>query len=170
VPGKDLLDRAAWALLALAAASALLTAVRLGVAARQAGDPLAELRAQAEARVAAEREQIRPILELAETGDRAAALRAAEEALGRLEGNAQLRLFIAGELRAAGREAEALAAYRSAFELSRDIADRHASCYAGGALRGWLDEVRPRVAAGEAGPAARRDLFFIERALAGGCT
>lgn len=170
----DPLGRAAAAALALLGAAALLAAVRLGAAAGTGrADLLAELRARSAERIARERGQIRPVLEAASRGDGASALAAAETALARFGENSQLHLFLAGAYRERRRDAEALREYRRAVEISRDYADRRASCYLGDELGGWLRAVRPRLAVAGADPAALsalRDLGYLQRALAGGCS
>jgi hypothetical protein len=166
----DLLDRATGAALAAAAAAAIVLAVRLGAAASVSdGDLVAELRARVQERVRVEREQIRPILEAVGRGERAAAGREAAAAAARLEGNSQLHLLLAQVHRAAGRDADALGAYRKAVELVRDYTDRRSPFFIGTDLKAWICEVKPRVTAGGAA-AGTRDLHYLERALAGGCS
>lgn len=163
--GRGWLDRAAAAALVIAAAAALVAAVRMGVAAGTCSDDLlAELRARTERRVGAERDQIRPILAVA-AGDRDAARRDAEAALGRLEGNSQLHLFLAGAYRERGDAAPALRQYRRAVELVREYTDRRSPHSIRADLSPWLREVRPAVSG-----AALRDLHYLERSLAGGCS
>jgi hypothetical protein len=160
------LGRAAAAGLVAAAAAATITAVRLGEAAGGGGDDLlAELRSRTARRVASEREQIRPVLEAVARGEIAAARNEAETALGRLGGNSQLHLLLAGLYRESGAAAPALREYRRAVELVRDYADRRAPQYIGAALAPWMSEVRPALAG-----VARADLHYLERALAGGCS
>lgn len=160
------LDRAATAALLLAAAAAIAAAVRMGEAAgRCSGDLLAELQARTGRRVAAERGQIRPILEAAASGDREGARRDAEAALARLAGNSQLHLFLAGAYRERGEAGPALREYRRAVELVRDYADRRSPHAIGAGLSPWLRAVRPAVA-----DEALRDLHYLERSLAGGCS
>jgi len=162
----DWLDRAAVAALVLAAATALAAAVRMGaVAGAREGDHLTEARAATERRVTAEREQIRPALEAEATGDRDGACRTAEAALERLAGNSQLHLFLAGVYRERGEAAPALREYRRAVELLRDLADRRSPRFIGPSLSPWLREIRASLA----GP-PRSDLYYLERALAGGCS
>ena len=162
----DWLDRAALVTLLLAAAAALTAAVRLGVdAGVHGGDPREQVRAATERRVAAEREQIRPALEAEAGGDRSGACRTAEAALGRLGGNSQLHLFLAGVYRERGETAPALREYRRAVELLRDLADRRSPRFIGPSLSPWLRKLRASVAG-----RARSDLHYLERALAGGCS
>jgi hypothetical protein len=164
--GADWLDRATAAALLVAAATALTVAVRLGGAACSGGEELlAAMREQTARRVAVEREQIRPALEAAARGDRAGARREAEAALGRLPDNSQLHLLLAGVLRERGETVRSLAEYRRAVELVRDLADRRSPQFIGATLSPWLREVRPTLAGG-----ARDDLYYLERALAGGCS
>jgi hypothetical protein len=163
---SDWLGRTVSAALVVLALAAVITAVRLGAAAGAAGDDLlAELRARTERRVATEREQIRPALEAAGRGEREAARREAEAALGRLEGNSQLHLLLAGVYRDGGAPAPALREYRRAVELLRDYTDRRSAQFIGVTLAPWLREVRPAIQG-----AALGDLHFLERALAGGCS
>jgi tetratricopeptide (TPR) repeat protein len=164
--GSDWLERAVAAALVLFALAAALAAVRLGSAAGCGGDDLlADLRARTERRVTAERDQIRPALEAAARGERERARREAEAALGGLPGNSQLHLLLAGVYREGGQTAPALREYRRAFELLRDYADRHSPRFVGAGLAPWLREVRPATSG-----AARGDLHYLERALAGGCS
>ena len=160
------LERAVAAALVIVALAAVIAAVRLGSAAGTGGeDLLAELRAGAERRVAAERDQIRPALEAAVQGERELAQREAEAALGRLGGNSQLHLLLAGVYRDGGATAPALREYRRAVELLRDYTDRRSPQFIGAGLAPWLREVRPGLEG-----AARGDLHYLERALAGGCS
>lgn len=164
--GADWLGRAAAAALLAAALGALVVAARLGAAAGADGaDLLAELRLRSERRVAAEREQIRSVLDLAAGGDREGARREAEAALPRLDGNAQLHLFLAAAYRERAAVAPALHEYRRAVSLVRDLADRRSPLYIGATLAPWLRQVRPAVDG-----VALGDLHFLERSLAGGCT
>jgi Tfp pilus assembly protein PilF len=154
------------AALVLAAATALTVAVRMGAAAgAHEGDPLALMRAATDRRVAAELAQIRPALEAEAAGDSEGACRTAEAALGRLGGNSQLHLFLAGVYRERGETAPALREYRRAVELLRDLADRRSPRFIGASLSPWFREIRNALA----GP-ARSDLHYLERALAGGCS
>jgi hypothetical protein len=163
---SDRLERAVGAALVAVAAAAMISAIRLASASGSAGDELAaELRARTERRLEAEREQIRPPLEALARGDSTAARRAAEEAIGRLEGNSQLRLLLAGLHREAGAAAPALHEYRRAVELVRDYADRHSPRFIGAGLAPWMRQVRPSLSG-----AALADLHYLERALAGGCS
>jgi hypothetical protein len=160
------LERSVAAALVIVALAAVIAAVRLGTAAGTGGeDLLAELRAHAERRVNAERDQIRPALEAAVQGERELARREAEAALGGLAGNSQLHLLLAGVYRDAGASAPALREYRRAVELLRDYTDRRSPQFIGAGLAPWLREVRPGLEG-----AARGDLHYLERALAGGCS
>lgn len=162
----DWLEGAVAVALAIVSVFAVIAAVRLGAAAGSGTeDLLAGLRARTERRVAAERDQIRPALEAAVRGEFAAARREAEAALGRLEGNSQLHLFLAGAYREGGEAAPALREYRRAFELVRDYTDRRSPQYVGPGLGRWLREARPALSG-----AALADLHYLERALAGGCS
>jgi hypothetical protein len=158
--GWDRLDRATAAALLLAVAAALTAAVRLGVAAgAEGGELLARLRERTDRRVAAEREQLRPLL----AGAGSEAERAAA-ALARFPDNSQLHLALAAARRERGEVAAALREYRRAVELVRDYADRRSPLAIGPVLSPWLRRVRP----GLSGPALG-DLHYLERALAGGC-
>jgi hypothetical protein len=170
--GDRVAQRSGWFELAIAAAlvfvslAAVIAAVRLGAAAGTGGeDLLAGLRARTERRVAAERDQIRPALEAAVQGERELARLEAEAALGRLAGNSQLHLLLAGVYRDGGATAPALREYRRAVELLRDYTDRRSPRFIGAGLAPWLREVRPGLEG-----AARGDLHYLERALAGGCS
>jgi hypothetical protein len=163
---SDGLDRAVAAALFIAALAAVILAVRLGAAAGTGGDDLlVGLRTRTERRVAAERDQIRPALEAAVRGERELARREAEAALAGLAGNSQLHLLLAGVYRDAGASAPALREYRRAVELLRDYTDRRSPQFIGAGLAPWLREVRPGLEG-----AARGDLHYLERALAGGCS
>jgi len=160
------LERAVAVALVIVALAAVIAAFRLGTAAGTGGEDLrAELRARTERRVAAERDQIRPALEAAGHGERELARREAEAALGGLAGNSQLHLLLAGIYRDGGATAPALREYRRAVELLRDYTDRRSPQFIGAGLAPWLREVRPGLEG-----AARGDLHYLERALAGGCS
>lgn len=162
----DWLERAAAVALVIVALAAVIAAFRLGAAAGKGGDDLvAGLRARTDRRVTAERDQIRPALEAAVRGEREAARREAEAALGGLAGNSQLHLLLAGVYRAAGATAPALREYRRAVELLQDYTDRGSPRFIGAGLAPWLREVRPAVEGTALG-----DLRYLERALAGGCS
>ena len=163
---SDWLDRTVAAALVIVALAAVIAAVRLGSAAGTAGDDLlAEMRARTERRVSAECDQIRPALAAAVRGEREAARREAEAAVGGLADNSQLHLLLAGVYRDAGATAPALREYRRAVELLRDYTDRRSPRFIGAGLAPWLRDVRP----GLEGPALG-DLHYLERALAGGCS
>ena len=163
---KGWIDRAAAVALLGAALAALIAALRLGAACRAGGeDLLAELRARTERRVAAERVQIGPALDAAARGERAVARREAEAALSRLDGNSQLHLLLAAAYREGGEAGPALREYRRAVELVRDYTDRRSPQFIGAGLAPWLHELRPSLSG-----AALRDLNYLTRALAGGCS
>lgn len=163
---SDWLGRAAAGALVLLCLAAVSSAVRLGLAAGRSGDDLAaEMRVRIERRVSAERDQIRPAFEAVARGEREVARREAEAAVGGLEGNSQLHLLLAGVYRDGGATAPALREYRRAVELLRDYADRRSPQFIGAWLSPWLREVRPATTG-----AARGDLHYLERALAGGCS
>jgi len=160
------LERTVAGALVTVALAAVIAAVRLGAAAATAGeDILAEMRARTELRVSVEREQIRPALEAAVRGEREAVRREAEAALGGLEGNSQLHLLLAGVYRDGGTAAPALREYRRAVELLRDYTDRRSPQFIGAGLAPWLRQVRPSVEGTALG-----DLYYLQRALAGGCS
>jgi hypothetical protein len=166
VKRRDWLAAATAGALVAVATIAAVAAVRLALASGSAGDDLVtELRARTARRLEAERDQIRPALEAEARGDAAGARRAAEEAVGRLEANSQLRLLLAGLYRDAGAPAPALREYRRAVELVRDYADRHSPQFIGPILSPWLRQVRPSLSG-----AALADLHYLERSLAGGCS
>jgi len=162
----DWLERSVAVALVVVAASALIAAIRLNAAAGAGGDDLlAGLGARIERRVSAERDQIRPALAAAARGERAVARHEAEAALGRLESNSQLHLFLAGVYREGGETGPALREYRRAVELVRDYTDTRSPHFIGAGLAIWLREVQPGLAA-----AALADLHYLKRALAGGCS
>jgi hypothetical protein len=156
------LEWATAAALLLAAAAALTIAVRLAAAAgSDEGELLARLHERTDRRVAGEREQLRPILAVGAPGN---AARTATAALARFPDNSQLHLVAAAAHRERGDVAAALREYRRAVELVRDYADRRSPHSIGADLAPWLRHVRPELS----GPALR-DLYYLERALAGGC-
>lgn len=159
-------ERVAAAAIVCVTLAAVVAAVRLGAAAGTGGDDLlAELRVRTEQRVTAERVQIQPALAAAARGGREAARREAEAALGGLEGNSQLHLLLAGLYRDGGATAPALREYRRAVELLRDYTDRRSPLFIGAGLAPWLRKVRPAVEGTALG-----DLYYLQRALAGGCS
>ena len=163
---SDWLEHAVAAALVTAALAAVIAAVRLGSAAGTGGANLvAELRTRTEQRVATERDRIRPALEAVARGEREVARREAEAALAGLAGNSQLHLLLAGVYRDSGATGAALREYRRAVELLRDYTDQRSPQFIGAGLAPWLREVRPLVS-----EAARGDLHYLERALAGGCS
>lgn len=152
------LERATASALVLVAAAALMIAVRLGEAAgAESGELLARLRAQTERRIAGEREQLRPLLP-------GAGLTDAPAALARFPDNSQLRLRLAAAHRERGEVAAALREYRRAVELVRDYAERRSPHFIGAGFAPWLRQVRPQLSG-----TALQDLYYLERALAGGC-
>lgn len=158
----DRLDRSTAAAFLVVVVAALSVAVRLGAAAgADGGELLARLRERTERRVAAEREQLRPLLA---AGGGIESDREAAAALTRLPDNSQLRLVLAAAHRERGEVAAALREYRRAVELVRDYADRRSPHAIGAILTPWLRQVRPQLK----GPALG-DLYYLERALAGGC-
>ena len=163
---SDWLERAVAAALVIVALAAVIAAVRLGSAAGTSGeDLLGEVRARTQRRVTAERDQIRPALEAAARGEREVARREAEAALEGFGDNSQLHLLLAGIYREQGATALALRENRRAVEILRDYADWRSPLFIGIGLTLWLREVRPTVSG-----AALRDLHYLERALAGGCS
>lgn len=161
--------------MAVCAGAAVFFAFQLGTAAGVSGESLlTALRAVSEKRVLLEREQIRHLLDLAAQGREEEARLAGEGMTSLLPENAQLHLFLAEGYRARGLEVPALREYRRVVEMDRVYLDRRFGPYLGNSLKPWLRRIRPRLreAAGrmspDAGPALR-DLYFLERGLAGGC-
>ncbi len=168
----DVVDFAATAVLGLAAVFVIAFSWNASAgAARSELSLRTQLEAEARRRVGKEREQIGHLLALADDGEKDQARQLAEKSADRFAGNSQFHLLRARLGLAGGEMGPVLGAYRRALELNRDYSDRRSEFYLGGELRPLLREARLAYlgegAAGGKGPL--RDLFFIERALAGGC-
>ena len=136
---------------------------------------LEELRRQSEQRVIEEQGQIRSVLERSAAGLDEEAWEEGLKSAARLEGNSQLHLFLARGYRERSLYRPAVSEFRKAVELNRDYTDRRSSFYIGPNLRPFLQEARKlflRRRGAEGGEELRetvRDLFFLQRSLAGGC-
>jgi hypothetical protein len=172
--GLDMVDGAAAAVMA-AAALFVVTFFCQASAGAAGGEAsyLAGLRQAAEKRIAKEREQVAFLLE------REGAEEAWNEGLAaasRLEGNSQFHLFLARGYRERGMLGSSIGEYRAAVEINRDYTDHRSPYYHGKALRAlvkeargiYLEKGRPRSGLADAA-AVVRDLFYLERSLAGGC-
>ncbi|HEY6000232.1 MAG TPA: hypothetical protein VI078_13165 [bacterium] len=159
---RDWLDRATAVLLLLAVVAALAAAGRLAAAGADGGELLAAMRERTDRRLVAEREQLRSALAGGAPG--AGALAAAQAAAARLADNSQIHLYLAEAHRERGEAEAALREYRRAVELVRDYADRRSRHYVGAELGPWLRGIRAKVPWPALG-----DLYYLERALAGGC-
>jgi hypothetical protein len=134
------------------------------------------LRQKAEKRIAREREQVAFLLEKEESGKAEEAWKEGLAAASRLEGNSQFHLFLARGYREKGMLGPSIGEYRKAVEINRDYTDFRSPYYHGKALRAlvrearslYLEEGRPRTGLADAA-AVVRDLFYLERSLAGGC-
>lgn len=133
-----------------------------------------QIRLRSEKRILKERSRLGPILATGpEEGilwDRIAGNYA------RLEGNSQFHLLLADGYRERGELPEAVREYRRAVEANRDYTDRRSDFYIGERLRPFVREAKAAyvtagVFARPAGPEGGlvRDVFFLERSLAGGC-
>jgi hypothetical protein len=132
---------------------------------------MAQLRQASEKRVKKEQAQIGFLLDLESEGKTGQALDAGAQASRRLAGNSQFHLLMARGHREAGAFPSSVAEYRNALEANRDYSDRRSSFYVGSSLRPFIRQVRIAHASsadfGDSG--LRRDLFYLERSLAGGC-
>jgi len=135
-----------------------------------------ELRAAARERILGEREAIRDLLALEGEGGGGEVLERAVERSRHLGGNSQLHLLIARRYGEEGNLPLTLREYRRALEANRDYSDRRSEFYLGGTLRPLLAQAKTALLArglpgkaGEGAEGAVRDLFYIERSLAGGC-
>jgi len=129
-----------------------------------------ELEAEARKRVDRERKQIGHLLALVDAGNEAQAQMTAEEDAGRFAKNSQFHLLLARLSRESGELESSLSAYRRALETNRDYSDRRSEFYLGEELRPLLQEARSAyLPAGRSAGGPVRDIFFIERSLAGGC-
>ena len=134
---------------------------------------MARLRMEAARKIEKERTQIRFLLELEEEGKPEQALGEGVAAAERFDGNSQFHLLLARVYREQGDLPTSVAEYRRALERNRDYSDRRSDFYLGSTLRPFIREVR--LAYADTGPgssgnsAVHRDLFYLERSLAGGC-
>ncbi len=136
---------------------------------------LARLHQAAEKRIARERQQVAFLLDKEGAGKAEEAWEEGLAVASRLEGNSQFHLFLARGYRERGMLGPSISEYRKAVEINRDYTDRRSPHYHGKALRSlvreargiYLEKGRPR--AGLANAAVVRDLFYLERSLAGGC-
>ena len=134
---------------------------------------LAGLRRAAEKRIAKEREQIAFLLEKEGTEE---SWQEGLASLPRLEGNSQFHLFLARGYRERDILGSSIGEYRKAVEINRDYTDHRSPHYRGKALRAlvkeargiYLEKGRPRTGLADAADVVR-DLFYLERSLAGGC-
>lgn len=132
---------------------------------------MAQLRKASEKRVKKEQVQIGFLLDLEGEGKTGQVLDAGVQASRRLTGNSQFHLLMARGYREAGAHSSSVAEYRKALEANRDYSDRRSSFYVGSSLRPFIREVRiARASSADFGDSRlRRDLFYLERSLAGGC-
>jgi hypothetical protein len=169
-----------------AAAAALVCAISFAVtffwqasagAVRGDASYLEELHRQIGQKIMKERDQISHLLVLEEEGDTTAPVwQDLISSYDSYEGNSQFHL-IAGAVYA--REdrhlAKALREYRLALEMNREYADRRSPWYRGEELEPLTAKAKKLIRPGggpvsrAAAKAARQDLFYIERSLAGGC-
>ena len=170
----DMVDGAAAAIMAAAALFVVIFFCQASAGASGGDDSyLAGLRRAAEKRIAKEREQIAFLLE------KEGAEEVWQEGLAsvsRLEDNSQFHLFLARGYHERGMLGSSIGEYRAAVEINRDYTDHRSPYYHGKALRAlvkeargiYLEEGRPRTGLADAA-AVVRDLFYLERSLAGGC-
>ena len=173
----DLLVMSAWA--GIAVTGVFLFSFFQQLAAVNAFDDnllLEELRRQSKERILEEQGQISSVLESAAAGLDDEAWEEGLKTAARLEGNSQLHLFLARGYRERSLYQPAVSEFRKAVELNRDYTDRRSSFYIGQSLRPFLQEVRNlflrRGSPAEGGEELRetiRDIFFLQRSLAGGC-
>jgi len=170
----DILDKAAAALLA-AAGLFVLTFFWQAAAGAGADEAsyLARIRLESEKRIRKERAQIAPLL-LESSGKRVEEGWArALEAESRFDGNSQFHIFLARGHRERSELDLAIRQYRRAVEANRDYTEPRSAFYLGDTLEELVREGKAVfLAAGrprEGVTATVRDLFFIERSLAGGC-
>jgi hypothetical protein len=170
----DLVDGAAAAVMAVAALFVVTFFCQASAgAAGSEGSYLADLRRAAEKRIAKEREQIAFLLE---KEGAEGTWQEGLASLSRLEGNSQFHLFLARGYRERGALGSSVGEYRRAVEINRDYTDHRSPHYHGKSLRAlvkeargiYLEEGRPRTDLEDA-VAVVRDLFYLERSLAGGC-
>jgi hypothetical protein len=137
---------------------------------------LAGLLKESEKRIDKERSQIAFLHEMVEEGKKSEAWAEGLAAAARLQGNSQFHLFLARGYRERGELAPAITEYRRAVEANRDYTDRRSPFYLGKKLKDLVREGRAAYLTGEnRSPVNRsaadnlRNLFFLERSLAGGC-
>lgn len=134
------------------------------------GSFMARLREESAKRITGERVQMASLLDLEKEGRMNRALEEGERTSGRLSGNSQFHLFMARGYRGRGDNAHAVAEYRKALEANRDYSDRRSFFYIGSSLRPFIRDMKLAFATSSPGDVAvRRDLFYLERSLAGGC-
>jgi nitrogen fixation-related uncharacterized protein len=131
---------------------------------------MARLHRASEKRIDKERAEIGFLLELEDNGQSERALQEGERFAQSFSGNSQFSLLMARSYRAGGEAVHALAHYREALQANRDYSDRRSAFYIGASLRPFVREMKAVLAdAGAENAALRRDLFYVERSLAGGC-
>lgn len=174
LPRLDMVDGAAAAVMVAAALFVVTFFFQASAGATGGEDSyLAGLRRAAEKRIAKERGQISFLLEKEgadETWQEGLA------SISILEGNSQFHLFLARGYRERGMLGPSIGEYRRAVEINRDYTDHRSPYYHGKALRAlvkearavYLEEGRPRTGLVDAAVVVR-DLFYLERSLAGGC-
>jgi hypothetical protein len=134
---------------------------------------MARLRMESTKRVEKEQAQISFLLDMEDEGKTGDALSEGVAAAERFDRNSQFHLLLARGYREKGDLGTSVAEYRRALEINRDYSDRRSTFYLGSTLRPFIREVR--LACAETGPgsadhsAIHRDLFYLERSLAGGC-
>jgi hypothetical protein len=170
----DLVDLLSGVTMALAAA--FVTTFFWQAAAGASGSEesfMARLRMESAKRIEKEQAQIRFLLDMEDEGKTGDALSEGAAAAERFDGNSQFHLLLARGYREQGDLGTSVVEYRRALESNRDYSDRRSTFYLGSTLRPFIREVR--LARAEAGPGSagntvvRRDLFYLERSLAGGC-
>jgi tetratricopeptide (TPR) repeat protein len=173
----DLVDGAAAVVMAAAALFVVTFFCQASAGAAGGEDSyLARLRQEAEKRITREREQVAFLLDKEEIGKAEEAWEEGLAAASRLEGNSQFHLFLARGYRERGMLGPSIGEYRKAVEINRDYTDHRSPYYRGKVLRAvvrearslYLEKGRPRTGLADAA-AAVRDLFYLERSLAGGC-
>jgi len=134
---------------------------------------MARLKMESARRIEKEQVQISFLLDMEGQGKTADALSEAAAVAERFEGNSQFHLLLARGYREEGDLGTSVVEYRRALEGNRDYSDRRSAFYLGSTLRPFIREVR--LAYAGTGPGAadhsaiHRDLFYLERSLAGGC-